>query len=279
MRANGDVIIRAESACGRDYSGTRRAEDRLPIPPVTLRVAVTLQRTDVNVITLVCGRLAPTTPLVGNQRTARVAQPDAIIRPLLELPQRTLHQTDRGWLQKTASSSRVVSRTPVPPRKGTMHRIVDSRCVLAVRDCKHPRGFMLTYSDFAGISTIVRMAGVFCRGMRSNHAWRMCWRKASKRAGGPLVRGVSDRRGRRSVSCGSRRARSRGVVPSCDRTLGPAGVQHPHTGRASHPLRRTDRRCRLTAIGAGGGTGLYVLRWAAARPPRLNRVSRDNAEV
>ena len=33
--------------------------------------------------------------------------------------------------------------------------------------CKHPRGFMSTYSDFAGISATVRMAGVFCRGMRS----------------------------------------------------------------------------------------------------------------
>ena len=65
--------------------------------------------------------------------------------------------------------------------------------------------------------------------------------------------------------------RSRGVVPTCDRTLGPAGVQHPHTGRASHPIRRTDRHCRLTAIGTGGGIGIKVLRWAAARPPLLNR--------
>ena len=36
-----------------------------------------------------------------HRRTARVAQPDAIIRPLLELPQRTLRQSGRGWLQKT----------------------------------------------------------------------------------------------------------------------------------------------------------------------------------
>jgi hypothetical protein len=83
-----------------------------------------------------------------------------------------------------------------------------------------------------------------------NPAWRMCWREASQRARRPLVRGIPDRRGRRSVSCGSCRARSRGVVPTCDRTLGPAGIQHPHTGRASHPIRRTDRRRWLTAIGA-----------------------------
>ena len=71
----------------------------------------------------------------------------------------------RGWLQKTLGVD-VKSRSPdaVSPG-GTMHGIVDSRCVLAVRDLQaSARGFMSTYSDFAGISATVRMAGVFCHG-------------------------------------------------------------------------------------------------------------------
>ena len=153
------------------------------------------------------------------------------------------------------STRRVFSRTPLPPRKGTMHRIVDSRCVLAVRDLQASTRFYVERTRISqGFRRRFGWLEFSVAGCVQDHARRMSWREASKRARGPLVHGIPDRRGRRSVSCGSRRARSRRVIPTCDRTLGPAGVQHPHTGRTSHPIRRTNGRGRLTAIGAGGGS-------------------------
>jgi hypothetical protein len=47
-----------------------------------------------------CSRPQPTTPLAANQRADRVAQPGAIIPPVLELPQATWLQSSRRWLRR-----------------------------------------------------------------------------------------------------------------------------------------------------------------------------------
>ena len=91
-----------------------------------------------------------------------------------------------------------------------MHRIVDSRCVLAVRDLHASTRF---YVDVLGFS--LRDFGdgsdgwsFLRRDAFENHAWRMSWREASKRAGGPLVHGEVDSSRASINSCGSRRGRS-----------------------------------------------------------------------
>ena len=47
-----------------------------------------------------CSRPQPTTPLAANQRADRVAQPGAIIPPVLELLQARWRQSSRRWLRR-----------------------------------------------------------------------------------------------------------------------------------------------------------------------------------
>jgi hypothetical protein len=52
-------------------------------------------------MTWAAARPQPTTPLAANQRAARVAQPGAIIPPVLELPQAAMAaETLAGLLQE-----------------------------------------------------------------------------------------------------------------------------------------------------------------------------------